>query len=137
MSLQKPERAGNVKRVGMLVCVCTVLYRYFDPFQLGTAMKPILAALIVIAFATPSFAALSGFYDSAEKIDAIFANPEIGNALRQAPIGSISEIGKDKDGASLWMLRVQDCDLTVRVIATKPKGVGKVTYRAEPKGTCE
>jgi hypothetical protein len=99
-------------------------------------MKPILATLIVIAFAMPSFAALSGYYDSAEKINAIFANPDIGNALRQAPIGALSEIGKDKDGASLWMLRVQNCDLTVRVIATKPKGVGKVTYRAEPKGRC-
>ena len=100
-------------------------------------MKLILAAIFAIAVATPSFAALSGFYDTAEKMDAIFANPAIGDALRQAPVGSISEIGKDKDGASLWQLRVQDCDLTVRVIATPPKGVGKTTYRAEPKGKCK
>ena len=100
-------------------------------------MKLILAAAFVSAFATPSFAALSGFYDTAEKIDAIFANPDIGDALRQAPVGSISEIGKDKDGASLWQLQVQECDLTVRVIATLPKGPGKTTYRAEPKGKCE
>ena len=121
----------------MLVATRLVLYLECYRIQQRTNMKLILAAFFATAFATPSFAALSGFYDTAEKMDAIFANPAIGDALRQAPVGSISEIGKDKDGASLWQLRTQECDLKVRVIATPPKGVGKTTYRAEPKGKCK
>lgn len=98
--------------------------------------KIIFALPAFFLAATPIQAALSGYYDSAEKIDAILKSPDVADAVRQAPIGAISNTGTDKDGADLWQVRVQDCDLTVRVIAIPPKGVGKTTYKTELKGKC-
>ncbi len=100
-------------------------------------MRRMIAAVITTALATPAAAALSGFYDSAERINTILASPEVANALRQAPVGAISNTGTRKDGASEWQVRTQECDLTVYLVPILPEGTGKTTYRVEVPGTCE
>lgn len=97
--------------------------------------KPTL--LIVALAASPATAALSGFYDSAEKIATILASPEVADAVRQAPIGAIANTGTSASGDDEWQVRVQECDLTVRLIAQPPDGPGKTTYRVELAGPCE
>lgn len=93
------------------------------------------ATLAFALAATPAFAALSGFYDSAERIQTILADEGVANALRQQPIGAISNTGTRKDGASEWTVRTQDCDLVVYLIAVPPGGPGKTTYKVDlPKG---
>lgn len=89
--------------------------------------------------AAPAAAALSGYYDSAEKIAAIFASDAVADALRQAPVRSVENTGTTPDGHDEWTIRTQDCDLMVRVIAEPPPEgmVGMTTYRAEPLGGCE
>ncbi len=89
--------------------------------------------------ASPSFAMVSGFYDSANKIAAIFASGAVADALGQAPVGSVSEIGTAKDGAGQWMIRTQDCDLIVNVIAQPlPEGmVGTPDYTVEIAKGCD
>lgn len=101
-------------------------------------MKPLLALAAVLALApTAAFAALSPFYDSAEQITTILQSTEVGDALRQARIGAISNTGTRADGASEWTVRTQECDLVVYLIAVPPKGLGMTTYRLDlPKG-CE
>lgn len=94
---------------------------------------------LALMFASPADAMLSPFYDSAEKIAAILQSTEVANAVRQAPIGSVSNIGTAKSGNDLWQIRVQDCDLTVELVPEMPTAgmVGKVTYAVKPLGPCE
>ena len=93
--------------------------------------------LVLALTASPAMAALSGYYDSAEKIAAILASDAVADAVHQAPIGSVSNTGTDADGADLWTVRVQECDLTVRVVGHPPVGPGKTTYTVEVTAPCQ
>jgi hypothetical protein len=101
-------------------------------------MKHLIAAtLACTALATPAAAALSGYYDSVEKITTILASGAVADAVRQAPVGSVSNTGTRKDGASEWQVRTQECDLLVYLIPVLPDGPGKTTYKLDIPGTCE
>lgn len=101
-------------------------------------MKHLIATtLACAALATPAAAALSGYYDSAEKITTILSSSTVADAVRQAPIGSISNTGTRKDGASEWQVRTQECDLLVYLIPVLPDGPGKTTYKLDVPGKCE
>lgn len=105
-------------------------------------MKPIaipalLSALAAIAATGPAHAAVSGFYDSAEKIGMILGSNLVADALRQAPIWSITNTGTRKDGAGEWLVRTQECDLKLYLVPVLPNGPGKTTYTLEPPGQCE
>ena len=95
--------------------------------------------LLPLFFATPAAAMLSPWHDSAEKIMAILTSAEVADAVRQAPIGAVSNIGTADSGNDLWQIRVQDCDLTVELIPEVPAEgmVGKVSYTARPIGPCD
>ena len=93
--------------------------------------------LVAVLLASPAMAMLSGYYDSAEKITAILQSEAVADAVRQAPIGSISNTGTAKDGADEWTVRVQECDLVVRVIGHAPEGTGKITYTVEVTTPCQ
>lgn len=95
--------------------------------------------VIVALAASPAFGMVSGFYDSANKIAAIFASDAVADALRQAPVGSVSEIGTSKDGAGQWMIRTQDCDLVVDVTPEPlPEGmVGAPDYTVKIAKGCD
>lgn len=99
-------------------------------------MKALLCATLIALAPLPSAAALSGFYDSAEKIAAILATPEVADTLRQAPVQAVEQVGTRKDGAEEWRLRSRDCDLKVTLVATPPKGPGKTTWRIKSLGSC-
>lgn len=85
----------------------------------------------------PAEAALSGFYDSGEQIGLILGSEAVGNAVHQAPIGSISNTGTREDGANEWTVRVQECDLKVYLKPILPNGPGKTTYEIDIPGACE
>lgn len=114
-----------------------------DPWEAGCLsredhMRHFIAAMLVCtALATPASAALSGYYDSAEKISTILSSSAVADAVRQAPVGSISNTGTRKDGASEWQVRTQECDLLVYLIPVLPDGPGKTTYKLEVPGRCE
>jgi hypothetical protein len=99
--------------------------------------KLALAAMLLALPALPASAALSGFYDSAEKISTILSSEAVANALRQAPIGSVSNTGTREDGAHEWEVRTQECDLKVYLIPHAPNGVGKTTYTVDVPNGCE
>ncbi len=96
------------------------------------------ALVILLLSATPSFAALSGYYDSAEKIGAILGSSEVADALHQAPVRAVENIGSSKSHHDLWVVRTRDCDLKVELIPRKPSGgmVGKTTYKVKLAGSC-
>ena len=103
-----------------------------------TRVKFILAtAALLLLTPTSAFAALSGFYDSAEQIDTILGSTEVGDALRQAPIGQIGNTGTRADGANEWTIRTQDCDLVVYLVPKPPEGPGMTTYSLDLPNTCE
>jgi hypothetical protein len=87
-------------------------------------------ALILMVAAQPALAALSGFYDSAEKIGTILSDDLVADELRQAPVWSVTNSGTTKDGHDEWLIRTQDCDLTVALVAVPPSDgmVGMTTY---------
>lgn len=98
----------------------------------------IAAGLSILTIATaPAHAALSGFHDSAEKINTILSSSLVADALRQAPIGMISNSGKRSDGADEWTITTQECDLKVHLNAIQPNGPGKVTYEIADIGSCD
>jgi hypothetical protein len=103
-------------------------------------MRPLIltAVLIAAGHATGAQAALSGYYDSLERIGTILGDEQLADILRQQPIGAISNTGTRKDGASEWTIRTQDCDLKVYLIPILPEGIGKTTYKIDvPKGQCD
>lgn len=103
-------------------------------------MRPFLLAAVLIAAAQSSSAqaALSGYYDSVERIGTILGNDQVADILRQQPIGAITNTGTRKDGASEWTIRTQDCDLKVYLIPVLPEGIGKTSYKIDvPKGQCD
>ncbi|RRH72608.1 hypothetical protein [Falsigemmobacter faecalis] len=87
--------------------------------------------------ASPAAAALSGWYDSAEKISAILGDAALADQHRQMPLRKIENIGTDKDGADLWEVESQDCRMVVRLRALPPKGIGKTTWEVEGRGACD
>ena len=96
------------------------------------------ALLLSLLLPAPALAALSGFYDSAQKIAAIFASGAVADELRQAPVRAVENTGTFSDGQDEWTIRTQECDLTVKLTAqpTEDGMVGMTTYTAEPVGTC-
>jgi hypothetical protein len=96
------------------------------------------ATLFVFGICGSSQAALSGYYDSIERIGTILGDAQLADILRQQPIGAISNTGTRKDGAAEWTIRTQDCDLKVYLIPVLPEGVGKTSYKLDvPKGQCD
>lgn len=95
-------------------------------------------ALTATLLANPASAALSGYHDSAAKIAAILASPQVADALRQMPVRSVENTGTAADGADEWTVRTQDCDLAIKVTAHPPADgmVGMTSYTAEPLGSC-
>mgnify|MGYP001229673958 CR=1 FL=1 len=99
-------------------------------------MRFLLAPALVIA-ATPSLAALSGFYDSQEQIQAIFASPEVADALHQMPVEELKFEGERKDGLIKWEVESRDCDMDVYLKPMPPAGVGKTTYAVAKVSRCD
>lgn len=99
--------------------------------------KLAIAALLLAVPALPASAALSGFNDSGEQISTILSSEAVANALRQAPIGSVSNTGTREDGAHEWEVRTQECDLKVYLVPHAPAGVGKTTYTIDVPKACE
>eukprot|EP01035_Chromulina_nebulosa_P050189 gene50189-68195_t len=100
-------------------------------------MKPMtfVATLLAAGLSTSAQAAVSGYYDSLERIGAILGDSRLADILHQQPIGAISNTGTRKDGAAEWTIRTQDCDLKVYLIPVRPKGHGKTTYEIDvPQG---
>jgi hypothetical protein len=105
-----------------------------------TPMKLLIPAAVLIAavHSTNTQAAVSGYYDSLERIGTILGNDQLADILRQQPIGAITNTGTRKDGASEWTIRTQDCDLKVYLTPILPQGLGKTTYALDvPKGQCD
>ncbi|KQW31775.1 hypothetical protein ASE36_06000 [Rhizobium sp. Root274] len=97
----------------------------------------LIAALFATGFGPSSEAALSGYYDSIERIGTILGDPKLADILRQQPIGAISNTGTRKDGAAEWTIRTQDCDLKVYLVPVLPDGPGKTSYTLDvPDGQC-
>lgn len=96
-----------------------------------------ITCILTAGLSLPASATLSGFYDSGEQISTILSNEAVGDALRQAPIGAISNTGTRDDGAHEWEVRTQECDLRVYLAPKAPVGVGKVTYTVEVPKACE
>lgn len=96
------------------------------------------AALIalVTSVAQPSWALVSGFYDSVEKIQTILLSEDVAKASGQMPVRSLEEIGKTKNSSAVWLLRFQECDVVVELGSTSPDGVGKVSYTVLSVSSC-
>lgn len=105
--------------------------------EMVMASKLVLTIAVAALYAAPAFALLSGFYDSGEKIMTILSSSEVASAVREAPVGAISEVGKAENGNSLWSVRVQDCDVLVELLEVPPDGTGMVTYIVESVSVCE
>lgn len=116
-------------------CTCTESHQEEVTIAMIKSRELVLAASLIL-FPASSFALVSGFYDSAEKIQTILASEAVADAARQAPIGALSEVGKSPEGNSLWEVRVQECDLLVELQAILPDGPGKVTYEVVKVGGC-
>ena len=99
-------------------------------------MRLLLVPALALA-ATPSLAALSGFYDSQEQIQAIFASPDVADALRQMPVEELKSEGEHKDGLIKWEVEIRECDMDVYLKPTAPAGVAKTTYTVAKLSRCD
>lgn len=91
---------------------------------------------LVTSVAQPSWALVSGFYDSVEKIQTILLSEDVAKASGQMPVRSLEEIGKTKNSSAVWLLRFQECDVVVELGSTLPDGVGKFSYTVLSVSSC-
>lgn len=130
-------RERHTKSTDVAITVCLAAPPRKSQSQEDIMNRIAIAAILLAVPALPASAALSGFYDSGEQISAILSSEAVGNALRQAPIGAITNTGTRKDGAKEWEVRTQECDLKVYLVPKAPLGVGKIKYTVEVPKACE
>lgn len=106
------------------------------PTSMDVRMRFLLLPALALA-ATPSLAAVSGFYDSQEQIQAIFASPDVADRLRQMPVEELKFEGEQKDGLIKWEVESRACDLDVFLRPVAPTGVGKTTYTVAKLSRCD
>lgn len=94
---------------------------------------------LLLLLPTAANAALSAYYDSIEQITAILNSESIAEQLGPWPIESVEQAETSPDAPSRWIVRTQDCSLTVTLTAEPPEdgATGMTTYSAAPMGTCE
>lgn len=105
--------------------------------QRAVRVAAMMGALSLWSMAMPAQAALSGYYDSLEQIQAVVQDARVGNALKQLPISHIeSQAGAPGDTTRQWRVRSQDCELTILLEAKPPNGPGKTTYAVKQVSAC-
>jgi hypothetical protein len=52
-------------------------------------------------------------------------------------VRSVENTGTRKDGADEWLVRTQECDLIVWLVAVPPEGVGMTTYKIAGTSGCK
>lgn len=101
-------------------------------------MKPVIMALpLILALPGTGSAALSGFYDTGQKVAAIFSTPEVADALRQMPVEGMRRTGSGPDGGEAWELQSGDCLLGLQLIPVAPDGPGMTTWQVRIATPCK
>lgn len=97
-----------------------------------------LALSLTLAVPSVSQAALSGFYDSAAKMQAIMSDAEVADALHQAPVTMLMQVDSADGAAEVWEVTSADCTLKVQVDATPPAEgtVGRTSYKVVVLESC-
>lgn len=94
-------------------------------------------AIIALGLTNPAAAAVSGFYDSAAQVEAIMQSAQVADAMKQLPLRTISRAGsRGADGALRWKARTDRCTVVVYLSASRPQGLGKVSYEVKEVGPC-
>ena len=96
-----------------------------------------LSFATLLSISSPGQAAVSGYYNSVEQIEAILQSEELGDALRQLPVTSLIMTGTRRDGAIEWTVKTKRCRLKLYLIAVPPQGLGKTTYQLETPNSCK
>lgn len=89
------------------------------------ALAPVLSLALMLAAPSVSQAALSGFYDSAAKMQAIMSDGNVADALHQAPVTMLMRVDSADGTAEVWEVTSADCTLKVQLDAT-PLTEGRV-----------
>lgn len=82
-------------------------------------------ALVTALMSVNAHAALSGYYDSAKKIETVMSNSTVANSLRQAAIKKIEVNGLNVT------IETDSCTRGVTLIAIPPQGLGATQYEVE------
>lgn len=102
--------------------------------------KAFAALALALTLAAPSLAqaALSGFYDSAAKMQAIMSDGGVADALHQAPVTMLMRVDPADGAAEIWEVTSADCTLKVQVDATPPAegSVGRNSYQVTVLEAC-
>lgn len=109
-------------------------------------MIPKCAPLAAAAFALlahPAVAALSGYYDSIEQIQAILADDAVAKALPPYPLSALEFLGTTAEGQPEWRITGDGCRLQVTLQPVPPGTsadgmpvLGKTTYQVAKIGGC-
>lgn len=102
-------------------------------------MLPRACASVLLLLPTAANAAVSGYYDSIEQITAILTSESVAEQVAPWPIESVEQTKTSPDAPTEWIIRTQECSLTVVLTAEPPEdgATGMTTYSAAPIGTCE
>ena len=98
-------------------------------------MKTILLT-IALLIPAPAMAALSGYYDSLEQMQAMTSDNRLADALKQSPITGMSAMGVTSAGLLHWNVSGTDCSVPVYLTAIPPLGAGKTRYEIHSVGSC-
>ena len=95
-------------------------------------MRTVLAPTLSLVLASPSMAALSGYWESSKEIHAILGSNDLADKLKQQPIMSIVETETG------YRVQSRDCTVDVEVIHKMTKGPGPVPFDIRVgRGVCK
>jgi hypothetical protein len=86
-------------------------------------MKAIFSALIVLGSSFSASAALSPYYDSVKKIDAVLSSIEVVTAVQAAPVSQVTLVN-----ANTAYVVAGRCQVSVLFEAILPQQPGPTTY---------
>lgn len=99
-------------------------YAFFAPF-------------VLLSLAMPASAALSGFYDAAEQVQAVIGSVKVSSAMGERPFDTLEQVRTRDNGQIEWRVQNSECYVIVTLTPVPPAGVGKTTYEVANVSACE
>ncbi|UPA25949.1 hypothetical protein [Shinella oryzae] len=97
----------------------------------------LFALLITLGLSVPASAALSGFYDASEQVQAVVGSDKVSFAMGGRPFDTLEQVRTRDNGQIEWRVQNSECYVIVTLTPVPPAGPGKTTYEVANVSACE
>ncbi len=112
----------------------------FSQHGLSNPMKTALLAgffTLSASLGSPASAALSGFFDAAEQVQAIMSSTDVSSAMKEMPFDTLEQVRTRDNGDVEWRVQNSECYVIATLKPIPPEALGKTTYEVVGVSACE